>query len=302
MIEETKQRLGFYRKMQLWPIANELDFENWLDNFQSDRDKEIATQILDKFIYIPDTLVNQMLQTVIGHCGYFFSSVYPTWTYDSFKSNCWYSFVQGEGEDDVTDSGYIFTRKLRDEAGIPAERILSFEKLIQKLEENESKPQNVILVDDFVGTGAQTDYTWNTVKYGKKQMTLGEHCQAHHHHIVYAPLVVNVKGLDRIKHKCIGLHLEYVHLLTPEYSLLNKDSVFWKGDDKKFKDFMILLDKIADKEGIPQEWGGNQNDKWGFGAQGLALAFSHGIPDACPAFFYWDTVTWKPLKKRYYHR
>lgn len=302
MIEETKQRLGFYRKMQLWPIANELDYENWLDNFQSKEDKEIASQILDNFIYIPDTFVNQMLQTVIGYCGYFFSSVDPTWTYDSFKSNCWYSFVQGEGEDDVTDSGYIFTRKLRDEASIPTERILSFEKLIQKLEENESKPQNVILVDDFVGTGAQTDYTWNTVKYGKKQMTLGEHCQAHHHHVVYAPLVVNVKGFDRIKHKCIGLHLEYVHLLTPEYSLLNKDSVFWKGDDKKFKDFMNLLDKIADKEGIPQEWGGNQNDKWGFGAQGLALAFSHGIPDACPAFFYWNTETWKPLKKRYYHR
>lgn len=39
MIEEIKQRLGFYRKMQLWPIANELDFENWLDNFQSKEDK-----------------------------------------------------------------------------------------------------------------------------------------------------------------------------------------------------------------------------------------------------------------------
>lgn len=57
-----------------------------------------------------------MLQTVIGYCGYFFSSVDPTWTYDSFKNNCWYSFVQGEGEDDVTDCGYIFPRKLRDEA------------------------------------------------------------------------------------------------------------------------------------------------------------------------------------------
>ena len=96
MIEEIKQRLGFYRKMQLWPIANELDYENWLDNFQSKEDKEIASQILDNFIYIPDTLVNQMQQTVIGYCGYFFSSVDPTWTYDSFKNNCWYSFVQAK--------------------------------------------------------------------------------------------------------------------------------------------------------------------------------------------------------------
>lgn len=57
-----------------------------------------------------------MLQTVIGYCGYFFSSVDLTWTYDSFKNNCWYSFVQGEGEDDVTNNGYIFPRELRDEA------------------------------------------------------------------------------------------------------------------------------------------------------------------------------------------
>ena len=60
MIEEIKQRLGFYRKRQLWSIANELYYENWLDNFQSKEDKEIASQILDNFIYIPDTLVNQM--------------------------------------------------------------------------------------------------------------------------------------------------------------------------------------------------------------------------------------------------
>lgn len=110
------------------------------------------------------------------------------------------------------------------------------------------------------------------VKYGKKKMTLGEHCQVHHHHHVYAPLVVNVKGFERIKRKCIGLHLEYVHLLTPEYSLLTKDSVFWKGNDQKYNIFMSMLDRIADDEGIPQTYGGHQNDKWGFGAQGLLSA------------------------------
>lgn len=302
MIEETKQRLGFYRNMQLWPIANELDYENWLDNFQSTEDKEIAAQILDNFVYIPDILVNQMLQTVIGHCGYFFSSVDSTWTHDSFKYNCWYSFIQGEAEDDLTDSGYIFPHKLRDEVGIPAERIMSFEKLIKKLEENETNPQNVILIDDFVGTGAQTDHTWNDVRYGTKRLTLGEHCSICHHHIIYAPLVVNELGLQRIKHRCIGLHLEYVYLLTKEYSLLNKDGLCWNGDDLKYQRFMTLLNQSASQENIPRRGGHHVNDMLGFGAQGLALAFSHGIPDACPAFFYWNTDTWKPLKKRCYHR
>lgn len=302
MIEETKAKLSYFRKLQLWPLANEVDFENWIENFQTDEDKEIAAQILNFFVYFPDNIVNQMLQTVVGHCGYYFSSLDPTWTHDSFKNNCWYSFVKGEGEDDPTDSGYIFTRKLRDELGIPVQRILSFEKLVEKLEENESQPQNVILVDDFVGSGAQTDHTWNNIKCGSNKMTLGELSRNFNHRIVYAPLIVNIKGFNRIKRACNGLHLEYAHLLGYEYSLLNENGLCWQGDSDKYNKFLSLLDKIANKEGIPQEYGGNQNDKWGFAAQGLALAFSHGIPDACPAFFYWNTKTWKPLKKRHYHR
>lgn len=89
-------------------------------------------------------------------------------------------------------------------------------------------------MDDFVGTGAQTDNAWNIHSLGSLNMTLSEHQSRYGHRIVYAPLIVN--------------------------------------------------------------------DVQGFGRQGLALAFSHGIPDACPAFFYWETETWKPLKKRPYHR
>ncbi len=61
MIEEVKSKLSYFRKLQLWPIANELDYENWLANFQTDEDKEIAAQILDFFIFIPDNMVNKFL-------------------------------------------------------------------------------------------------------------------------------------------------------------------------------------------------------------------------------------------------
>ena len=302
MIEEVKSKLSYFRKMQLWPIANELDYENWLANFQTDEDKEIAAQILDFFIFIPDNMVNKFLQTVVGRCGYFFSSCDSTWSHESFKNNCWYSFIQGEEENDLTDSGYIFPRKLRDELGIPSNRILSFECLMKKLEENDTTPQNVILIDDFVGSGAQTDYTWNKIRCGNTNLTIGKVQALYNHRIVYAPLVVNERGYDRIQRNCPGLHLEYIYKLTKEYSLLDKDGLCWKGDEQKFRRFMNLLDRVAIQESIPQEWGASVNDKYGFDNQCLALAFSHGIPDACPAFFYWNTATWKPLKNRHYHR
>jgi hypothetical protein len=301
ILEETKERLGLFREMQLLPLAKELDYENWLNNFETDEDKEIAAHILKFFIYFPDDMVNKLLKTVVGRCGYYFLKHDSSWTHESFMNNCWYSFIQGEVKDDITDSGYIFTRKLRDELNIPNDRILSNSLLFEKLETS-STAQNVILVDDFVGTGAQTDTAWNNHRYGKFNYTLHEHVKSLHHNIVYATLVANEMGLKRIASKCAGLHMEYIYKLTKEYSLLDVNGLCWKGDKAKFTKFIDLLKRVAQQEGIPITYGYNVNDILGFGRQGLALAFSHGIPDACPAFFYWNTPTWKPLKKRSYHR
>lgn len=294
--------MKFFREIQLLPSSKGFDYENWLDNFQDPEDKKIAAQILNFFIYFPDEIIDQMLRTAVGRCGYYFSKLDPTWTHQSFKNSCWYSFVQGENADDATDSGFIFTRKLREQLNIPDERILKYEGLFKKLEDNAAVPQNVILVDDFVGSGAQTDKAWNVHRFGRLNFTLSEHEKKFHHRIVYAPLVVNEMGLSRINRKCPNLHLEYIHKLGLEYSLLNVNGLCWNGDHIKYRKFEDLLSRVAAQEGIPSKGGAHVNDIHGFGRQCLSLAFSHGIPDACSAFFYWETATWKPLKKRPYHR
>lgn len=302
MTDFLKEKMKFFREMQLLPSAKGFDFENWLENFNTPEDKEIAAQILNNFIYIPDEVIDQMLRTAVGRCGYYFSKFDPTWTHNSFKDNCWYSFVQGENTDDATDSGFIFTRKLREQLNIPDDRILKYDSLFKKLEDNAAVPQNVILVDDFVGSGAQTDKAWNDHKFGAFNLTLNEHEQSFHHRIVYAPLVVNEMGLSRIQRRCPNLHLEYIHKLGLEYSLLNVNGHCWDGDHVKYGKFLNLLSRVAAQENIPNRGGAHVNDILGFGRQCLALAFSHGIPDACSAFFYWETATWKPLKRRPYHR
>ena len=302
MIDTVKIKMKFFREIQLLPSSKAFGFENWLDNFQDPEDKKIAAHILNFFIYFPDEIIDQMLRTAVGRCGYYFSKLDSTWTHQSFKNNCWYSFVQGENADDATDSGFIFTRKLREQLNIPDERILKYEGLFKKLEDNASVPQNVILVDDFVGSGAQTDKAWNVHRLGRLNLTLSEHEKNFHHRIVYAPLVVNEMGLSRINRNCPNLHLEYIHKLGFEYSLLNVNGLCWNGDDVKYRKFKELLLRVAAQEGIPNTRGAHVNDILGFGEQCLSLAFSHGIPDACSAFFYWETATWKPLKKRPYHR
>lgn len=298
---KTIDRLNALRDMMLLPKPIDLDFGNWLDNFQNPDEREIAAYILQHFVCFSDDMINQMLRTVVGRCGYYFTHHDNEWSHNSFKQDCWYSFVQGEDTDHVTDSGYIFTRKLREVLNIPDGRIIKFESLFKKLEES-ATPQNVILVDDFVGSGAQTDTAWNEHRFGAWNMTLNEHQKLRNHRIIYAPLIVNDMGLHRIKDRCSNLHLEYVHHLKPEYNLFHKDCPCWNKDVDIYRRFVSMMERIADEQGIPKRGGNHVNDMMGFGAQGLAIAFSHGIPDACPAFFYWETTTWKPLKKRPYHR
>ena len=305
MSDKTKEiidRMKTFREMLLLPKPKDLDFENWLENFQQQDEKEIAARILKHFIYFSDDLIDQMLRAVVGRCGYYFTQNDPKWNHNSFKNECWYSFVQGENPDDATDSGYIFTRKLREVLNISDSRIIKFEALFKKLEDNTCAPQNVILVDDFVGSGAQTDEAWNVHSLGSLNMTLNELQSRFNHRIIYAPLVVNDMGLSRIKRCCYNLHLEYIYHLSSEYNLFNVDGLCWSGDQDLYKRFLIMLSRIAKEQKIPITGGNHVNDMQGFGQQGLTLAFHHGIPDACPAFFYWNTATWKPLKQRPYHR
>lgn len=301
-VKEITERMKTFRDMFLLPKPNDLDFESWLDNFQKQEEKELAARILKHFIYFSDDLINQMLRTVIGRCGYYFMQNVPEWNHDSFKSECWYSFIQGENLEDATDSGYIFTRKLRDFLGISNKRIVKFDVLFKILENNTSAPQNVILVDDFVGSGIQTNKAWNVHKLGLKKMTLSKLQSRFNHRIIYAPLVVNDMGLMFIKKHCPNLHLEYIYHLGPEYNLFNKNGLCWVDNYDLYVKFLNMMSRIAKEQNIPVTDGDSVNDMQGFAEQGLSLAFHHGIPDACPAFFYWDTPNWKPLKKRPYHR
>lgn len=288
----------FYQEMHLWPLTKELNYEQWLKNFEEGEDRKIARLILDFFVYVPDSHVNQMLQTVVGRCGYYFKEKVSDWTHNHFFTDCWYSFIPGETQS-FTDSGFIFTRKLREEVGIPDNRILGFDQLLQKIDGGEPI-QNIILVDDFVGSGAQCDVAWNKHYVGKDGYTLSKLVQDNNLNVIYAPLIVNDLGKKRIERKCYGLKLEFIHLLKDEYSLFNVDGLCWNGDRVLFDKWCTLFNKICRQENIPLTGGNNVNDGKGFCEQGLAIAFSHGIPDACPAFFYWNSETWKPLIKRHY--
>lgn len=295
--DKTKQ-FKYYRDTHLWPLADDFNFEEWLNNFAEGEERDIAIRILDFFMFFPESLVNQMLATVIGKCGYFFKRKRGSWSNERFKTDCWYSFVPGE-ELKPTDSGYLFQRKLRDNLHIPEERIISYEQLHQKLAT--TIDQNVILVDDFVGSGHQTAVAWKVHSfYGDK--TLEDWTITNNHCVTYAPLVVNYMGKKEIEDNCKNLDLTFIHALSREFNIFSPDCPCWNGDRALHRKAMHLLEEKSMALGIPFTGGSDTIDIMGYKQQGLALAFYHCMPDACPPIFYWETANWKPLMNKVYPR
>lgn len=299
MSGDVKEKARFYQNVGLWPRTSKLNYTGWLSNFKNDNDLELAKIILDFFVYYSDDLVDQLIISAVGKCGYKLNEMTGSWRYEDFKENCWYGFVPGEHPHDA-DSGHLFIRKVRDVLHVNEDRALRFDKILQVLE-SESIPQNVILVDDFVGSGAQCCNAWMDLK-SDSGLSMSDLVAKVPHRVFYAPLVMNESGYMYIKSNCNGLNLETVHVLGDEYNLFSPNCLCWNNKPDLYARGAEMILRKSREVRIPYDNMNNPLYIKGFRSQGLAVAFGHGIPDACPPFFYWDQNGWTPLITKQYPR
>lgn len=299
-INKTLKRAKFFQTVQVWPLMEDLNFSGWLSNFKSANDKELAYLILDFFMYFPSKMVDQMLISSITKAGSYLAEKHPDWTHNNFLTKCIYSFIPGENPN-PTDSGHIFTRKLRDVLEIPENLIVDYNNIPQILEKQEH-PITVILVDDFVGSGAQCFNAWNMLENKYNGLTLKQIHLSQGHEFVYAPLIVNSSGYETINNHCESLICTPCHILGPEYNLFSPSCYCWQGSKELFEAGTEMILRKSREIGIPSTGGRSTQDEKGFGKQGLAMKFEHGAPDAIPSFFYWCHDNWIPLFKKNYKR
>jgi hypothetical protein len=295
--EDTITRYNYFRSVQILPTTEDLDYKGWLNNFKDGLEKNLASLILDFFMFYPKKMVDYMLIKTVGHAGYILKDKFPDWEHSHFKTRCLYTFIPGENPN-PTDSGHIFVRKLRDILHIPQNQIVDFGNLHERLNKTET-PIPVIFVDDFIGSGLQCFRAWNNSINASKK-SLNDISMASNHIFIYTPLIASLKGYDYIKRYCSGLHLSVAHILGAEYDLFNPKCVCWKDDNDLFMQGMKLIVGKSEQLGIPDD----DNKEYcmrGFYGQGLAIAFEHGAPDAIPGIFY-CSENWTPLIKKVYSR
>ncbi len=154
-------------------------------------------------------------------------------------------------------------------------------------------PRPVVFVDDFVGTGRQFVATWNrrvfvggnvTLSFGNVASTVRGA------NFYYCPLICSQAGYQVIRREVPQVTIVPAHLLSERYSALHPHSVLWP--DALRPGAISFVRNASLRAGIPES-------KWrGFGENGLALAFSHCVPDATMPIFYWEQDGWNPLIQR----
>ena len=90
------EKSDFFRNIHIWPVKSALNYKGWLDNFSTLEEKEIASKILNFFIFFPKQMIFQMLKTVVGYCGEYLKSQFPSWQHDDFIKKCFFSYIPGE--------------------------------------------------------------------------------------------------------------------------------------------------------------------------------------------------------------
>lgn len=298
-INSTLERFRFFRQIQILPLASVFDFEGWMENFSGIEEKYIAAKILSGFMYYERGMVNRLLYDAIGNVIADIRKFRKSDECDFYRKKVIYSFIPGETPS-VTDSGYLFTRKLRDDLGVPPEHIVEFSKVISILQNAPKGELNLVFCDDFVGSGSQCRKALNGKDYIEfGGLTIYDYALANGQVMAYAPLIANILGFNRIKVSMPDFILRPVHILGAEYNLFNSQCFCWNYDSGLFNAGVEMIAEKCRNIGIPDN--NSTVSMKGFHGQGLMIGFEHGIPDSDSAIFFCKN-RWNPLMERYYER
>lgn len=284
---------------QVWPSSTEINPRNWLKNF-NDKEERHAVHLLNAFMYYSEPFTKALFYAAFQNISSSMSADTNTFAeavikWQAFCDSLIVTYVTGE-EPNPTDSGLLFARMARRVLRIDEDNILSPDDALNQQILDHSRP--ILFVDDFVGSGNQFVKMWKSNRPGSASTprsfaSLASTFPDTKHY--YCPTICTAYGLSAISSACPRVTISAGNILGPTYNALHPDSVVWP--DALRPTAHEFLRVASDRAGLGDK-GGGVNDWRGFHNLGLALAFSHSVPDATLPIFYSEMNGWRPLVRR----
>ncbi|WP_027800341.1 phosphoribosyltransferase-like protein [Paraburkholderia dilworthii] len=266
----------------------------WLNNFETE-DQVAAAVLLDHFTYFASSAVDQMLMSLYRQLRDGLISRMGVERAQATLDRAVFTSVEGE-DPNVTDSGNLFCRKLRQTARIADDRFMDPKRALEQAREG----RLVVFLDDILGSGNQIAATWKRDYLNQQPYSFADLEATTGLHVIYASLVATRAGLDRLRADLAGLKVVAAHVLESADTITGVPRSALKPDLGDIPAAIVsLLQKYSSRLGVPQYLEGQRTRMYGHAEAGLLVAFEHSTPDSTlPIFWAVGPDQWTPLVRR----
>ncbi|MDI9257951.1 phosphoribosyltransferase-like protein [Flavobacterium sedimenticola] len=296
-VKYALQKVHFYIESKFWSKLDNDTLHKWLNNFKSTDEKYCAAKLLDRLVYYSEEDIVRLLEFGFNEIvlkryvlELELENDFKVSNYDILKfRNKFYSksvIVPLLSNKNPSESSLAMTRYLTNDLGFPESRILDITNLSGEVLKNAN---NLIIIDDFIGSGTQIFDFWNVtkMKIDDTEYTINKIKSLYPKlEIEYLCLVCTEEGYLNFhtKNTAVGLKITYCEKLANKFRVFGSTSVYFDRDE--VQENKSIIEGLCDKNGISL-----------LGYQGLdyAIAFHHDIPDSSLPLFYKQTENWNPL-------
>lgn len=274
--EDLTDARQFLSQIGVWPSPVQLDIAAWLSNFDQGQDREIALALLESVVHMSEEHVLQAaLSAFAGISGL------PRFRVPGGRRGEWERFLDQafvtyptSSDSDVTGSGNIFARALRD-AGIDASRIRGPADCVTQIKQR-GLTVPLVFVDDLSATGSQFERTWKRVVSTANGPASFELLAAAGQlsEVFYAPVAATDHAVEALAREAPQVLVAPAYRLGPEY--------YCSSELTRMIPSNLVPHLPAFLERYAEASAAGESRPYGFGALGLLLSFHHGIPNNAP--------------------
>jgi hypothetical protein len=291
-IEVVRAKCDALTRSGLWLPSPKLRPDAWLNNFHG-QDKIVAAVLLDHFVFFSSSAVDRMLLSAYRALTDGVSRRLGAQAAHKIFAEAVFTSIEGE-DPNVTDSGNLFCRKLRQTLSLDDQR---FAPPIEAVEAA-LNGRTVIFLDDMLGSGTQFLRTWNrgyrkAAPYSFNDIAVTSGIRAY-----YLTLIATRKGYERLSTDVPDVVVAATHIIDDSDSVRGIPKT---GVLPEISDLAEAVDQLITAVGLrlPPYLNTPALRKLGHDELGLLIAFDHSTPDSTlPIFWGEGDENWTPLVRR----
>lgn len=291
LVDEVLDKCAALKRAALWAGEPRIRPRAWLNNFDEE-DRGVAAALLDRFNFYDAKATDALLVAAYQALGDGLPKGPATpgrAQLVAAADDAVFTPVRGE-DPNPTDSGNVFSRKVRQQFGVPERRIVDFPDALAHA--RAGRP--VFFVDDFIGSGDQFVATWTMAPNGA---SFDDVYRRAPFTAVYVVLVATRSGIDRIHRAYPHVAISPAHVLEARATLRG----LYAEKPELERPVEALLVKYATRLTPGDDFIASNalNVRYGFKQKGLLFAFDHSVPDSTlPIFWSTGLNDWSPLIER----